>query len=286
MILFPEEFMRRSIARALAASSAGLAAAAILLGAGALQAQPAPSMSLPSIAPMPPLPPLPKDSGTPRTANSTAPDTVASTAAAPGIPRPPASNQAIPARADAATNAGLNVAQRAAVERINGYFNTVSTLIGNFVQIGPNRERTEGEFYLQKPGKVRFDYYPPSPVELISDGSSIAVRDRRLATQDLYPLSQTPLRFLLSDKLDLLKDANIVGVFQDDLFTTIVIEEKHPVVGTHRLMIMFGAKDSQLKQWTITDPQGFDTTIAVYNLDQSQRPDPSLFRIEYQRMLQ
>jgi outer membrane lipoprotein-sorting protein len=243
-------------------------------------------MSLPSIAPMPPLPPLPKDNGTPRTTASSAPATVASTAALPGIPRPPAPDQAIPARADATANAGLNVAQRAAVERINGYFNTVSTLIGNFVQIGPNRERTEGEFYLQKPGKVRFDYYPPSPVELISDGSSIAVRDRRLATQDLYPLSQTPLRFLLSDKLDLLKDANIVGVYQDDLFITIVIEEKHPVVGTHRLMLMFGAKDSQLKQWTITDPQGFDTTIAVYNLDQSQRPDPSLFRIEYQRMLQ
>lgn len=281
--------MRRSIARALAASSAGLAAAAILMGAGALEAQPAPSMSLPSIAPMPPLPPLPKEGAAAPSrpaASSAAPATVASTAAVPGIPKPPASNQAIPARADAASNAGLNVAQRAAVERINTYFNSVATLIGNFVQIGPNRERTEGEFYLQKPGKVRFDYNPPSPVELISDGSSIAVRDRRLATQDLYPLSQTPLRFLLADKLDLLKDANIVGVFQDDLFTTIVIEEKHPVVGTHRLMIMFGAKDSQLKQWTITDPQGFDTTIAVYNLDQSQRPDPSLFRIEYQRMLQ
>jgi hypothetical protein len=51
-------------------------------------------------------------------------------------------------------------------------------------------------------------------------------------------------------------------------------------------MIMFGAKDSQLKQWTVTDPQGYDTTVAVYNLDSSQKPDPQLFRIEYQRMLQ
>jgi outer membrane lipoprotein-sorting protein len=49
---------------------------------------------------------------------------------------------------------------------------------------------------------------------------------------------------------------------------------------------MFDAKDLQLKQWVITDPQGFDTTVAVYNLDTTKRPDPSLFRINYERVLQ
>jgi outer membrane lipoprotein-sorting protein len=65
-----------------------------------------------------------------------------------------------------------------------------------------------------------------------------------------------------------------------------VIEEKSAVAGTHRLMIMFGVQDNQLKQWTVTDPQGYDTTIAVYNLDTSQKPDPKLFRINYERILQ
>jgi outer membrane lipoprotein-sorting protein len=188
-----------------------------------------------------------------------------------------------PARVDPATPGGLSVAQRTAVERVNGYFNSVSTLVGNFVQVGPDRKRLEGDFYLQKPGKVRFDYDPPSPVELIADGSSVVVRDRKLATQDLYPLSQTPLRFLLAEKLDLIKDTNIIGVYQDDLFINVVIEEKHPLVGTHRLMLMFGAKDSELKQWTITDPQGYDTTIAIFNLNQKDKPDPSLFKIDYTR---
>ena len=50
-----------------------------------------------------------------------------------------------------------------------------------------------------------------------------------------------------------------------------------------RLMIMFSAKDMQLKQWTVTDPQGYDTTVAVYNLDTSKRPDPALFKIDYTR---
>jgi hypothetical protein len=32
--------------------------------------------------------------------------------------------------------------------------------------------------------------------------------------------------------------------------------------------------------------QGFDTTIAVSNLDTSKRPDPNLFRIDYTRYVQ
>ena len=39
-------------------------------------------------------------------------------------------------------------------------------------------------------------------------------------------------------------------------------------------MMMVGAKDYQLKQWTVTDPQGYDTTVAVSNLDTNRRPDP------------
>lgn len=180
----------------------------------------------------------------------------------------------------------LDKEQRSQLEKINNYFNSITNLSGKFVQVGPDGNKTEGEFYMLKPGKVRFEYNEPSPIELISDGSAVAVRDRKLATQDIYPLSQTPLRFLLSDKLDLMKDANVVNVYSDDLFMTVVIEEKNVLAGTNRLMIMFGTKDHQLKQWTVTDPQGYDTTVAVSNLDSSKKPDPKLFKINYERMLQ
>ena len=182
--------------------------------------------------------------------------------------------------------AAFDTNQRIMLEKVNTYFNSVTTLVGKFVQVGPDGSKTEGQFYMQKPGKIRFEYDPPSPIELISDGDTVAVRDRKLATQDIYPLSQTPLKFLLSDKLDLMKDANVVGVYQDELFVTVVIEEKNVLAGTHRLMIMFGKKDLQLKQWTVTDPQGYDTTVAVSDLDSSKKPDPKLFKINFERMLQ
>jgi len=183
-----------------------------------------------------------------------------------------------------ATTAGvLTNDQRAIVDRVNNYLSGVQTLTGNFIQVGPDGSRTQGDFFISKPGRVRFEYNEPSPIELIADGSSVVVRDRRLATQDVYPLSQTPLRFLLAEHVDLTKDTHLVSVYADDVFVTVVVEEKNGIVGTSRLMIMFSAKDMQLKQWTVTDPQGYDTTIAVYNLDTSKRPDPALFKIDYTR---
>jgi outer membrane lipoprotein-sorting protein len=177
----------------------------------------------------------------------------------------------------------LKPEQRAIIDRASAYLSSVQVLSGKFVQVGPDGKRSKGEFFIQKPGKVRFEYDEPSTIDIVADGQSVIVRDRRLATQDVYPLSQTPLRFLLADHVDLLRDTNLVAVYADDVFVTIVVEEKNPIVGTSRLMIMFSATDMQLKQWTVTDPQGYDTTVAVYNLDTSTRPDPSMFRIDYTR---
>jgi outer membrane lipoprotein-sorting protein len=173
--------------------------------------------------------------------------------------------------------------QRALLDRISAYLSSVQTMVGKFVQVGPDGGRTEGTLYMQKPGRVRFAYNPPSPIDIICDGSSVVVRDRKLATQDLYPLSQTPLRYLLAEHINLLRDTDVISVTADDSFATVVIEQKQLFVGTDRLMIMFDAKDLTLRQWTVTDPQGFDTTVAVYNLDSTKKPDPNLFVINYQR---
>ena len=171
--------------------------------------------------------------------------------------------------------------QRALASKVSSYLSTLQNVSGNFVQVGPDGRRTTGDFYIQKPGKVRFEYDDPSPIAIVADGSSVVVRDRRLATQDVYPLSQTPLRFLLSDRIDLMRDTKLVGVSADDMYISVTIEEKQPLIGTSRLMLMIGAKDNQLKQWTVTDPQGYDTTVAVYNLDTTRKLDPNMFRIDY-----
>jgi len=248
---------------------------------------PAAAQNLPTTAPLPRPAPLPKEGTLPPLVppQAVGPAAPAAQAATPTWP-PAAVTNTTPAAPGQRNATAFDAAQRAAIERVNAYLNSMGFLSGDFVQVGPDGSRTNGNFYLQKPGKIRFEYNPPSPVELIANGSAVAVRDRKLATQDIYPLSQTPLRFLLAEKTDLLRDANVVNISQDELFISVMIEEKTAITGTHRLMIMFGVQDNQLKQWTITDPQGYDTTIAIYNLDASRRPDPRLFVINFERMLQ
>jgi outer membrane lipoprotein-sorting protein len=244
--------------------------------------------------PLPVPAPQPKVYGPPSATSQQRPP--ASIPSSPVQPAPPATNSAgsfpsiFPKPPNLFGGSGETTAfdarQRALADRVSAYLTNVRTLSGNFVQVGPDGSKSEGEFYLQKPGKVRFDYNPPSPIELIADGSSVVVRDRKLATQDLYPLSQTPLRFLLADRIDLMRDTNVVGVYADDVFATVVIEERQILGGTHKVMLMFGAQDYQLRQWTVTDPQGYDTTVAVYNLDNTKQPDPNMFRIDYTRQIQ
>jgi outer membrane lipoprotein-sorting protein len=204
------------------------------------------------------------------------PSTTKSTSAQPPDPVIPDPRRNLPANIFATFDAN----QKAQAARVSSYLSSLQTLVGNFVQVGPDGSKTKGDFYIQKPGKVRFEYEAPNPVAIIADGSSLVVRDRKLATQDIYPLSQTPIRFLLSDRIDLMKDTNVVNVTADDMFISVTIEEKQALIGTSRLMLMIGTKDGQLKQWTVTDPQGYDTTVAIYNLDSSRRLNPDLFKID------
>ena len=263
-----------------------LVAVSMTGGAVSASAQTVPPASIPSVQAAPSAQPVPIPKPAPKARGSVqmsasdqqkAPITTAGTNAPPPNPVIPDPRRNLPAN----IFSSFDASQKAQAARVSSYLSSLQTLVGNFVQVGPDGSKTMGDFYIQKPGKVRFEYDAPSPIAIIADGSSLAVRDRKLATQDIYPLSQTPLRFLLSDRIDLLKDTNVVSVTADDLFISVTIEEKHALIGTSRLMLMIGAKDGQLKQWTVTDPQGYDTTIAVYNLDASKKVDPGLFKIDF-----
>ncbi len=208
---------------------------------------------------------------------------------APAQPGPAAAPSALSSpirRAAPRAARGVDADSRDIAQQVNAYFNGIRYLQGDFVQVGPDGRRTTGKLYLDKPGKIRFQYDAPSPVEVIADGQSVAVRDRRLNTQDIYPLSQTPLRFLLSERIDILRDANVTSVTRDPDYVIVMLEERQALGGTNRLMVLFNASDLTLRQWTVYDAQGYETSVALHNLDPRVRPDQRLFRINYQRLLE
>jgi outer membrane lipoprotein-sorting protein len=165
----------------------------------------------------------------------------------------------------------------------NGYFNGIATLTGTFVQIGPDGRRIGGKLTLAKPGRLRFDYDQPSPLEVVADGTSVAVRDRKLATQDLYFISQTPLKFLLREKIDLARDLSVTDVTNDPGGVRIMLEDRATLGGTSKIQLFFDNEVKTLSQWRITDPQGYQTTVQLSNLQKGKTVDAGLFFINYGR---
>ena len=199
--------------------------------------------------------------------------------ARPSAARPAVSPPTPGGTADAATT-GVPT-----IDQVNAYLNSLTQLTGSFTQIGPDGTRNDGKLYMRRPGKLRFDYNPPSPLEIVADGRSVILRDRRLATQDLYPLGQTPLKFLLADHIDLRRDVALKSAKLEGDSYVVVIEDRSTFGGTSRVALYFDPKVTSLRRWVVTDPQGYDTTVMLSNLDTSRRPDDKEFVIDYQRVL-
>ena len=172
--------------------------------------------------------------------------------------------------------------QTMAVANANDYLNSSPLMTADFVQVGADGNRTEGRLYVQKPGRMRFEYNKPASLEIIADGTSVAVRDKKLGTQDLYFIGQTPLKFLLKEKIDISRDTKILDISAEANSTSIFIEDKATLGGTSRIKLTFDSTSFALKQWKVVDPQGYETLVTLFNVDTTKRPDPSLFKIVHE----
>jgi len=171
-------------------------------------------------------------------------------------------------------------AERAAIiDRVNGYFNTLQHLHGRFSQIGPNGEFSEGVFYLERPGKIRFEYALPNPLLVVADGFWVGIEDRNMKTTDKYPLAATPLSLLLEERVDLNEEASIIDAREEEGFISVTFEDKRGAA-PGQLTLVFDAETIRLKEWVVVDGQGYQTRISVSDLITGIKQNPSLFYIE------
>ena len=167
------------------------------------------------------------------------------------------------------------------VQKISKHFSGVPSMMGEFIQFGPNGEQTGGKFFLRRPGKVRFDYTKPSPILVKADGKTVGVHNRKLKTWDFFPLSKTPLRLLLADKIDV-NDKSIKSVKREADLTTVVLGNKS-VFGNSKITLMFDPESFDLRQWTITDNQGKDTSVMIFNVQRNVKLHDRLFKLNQRR---
>jgi outer membrane lipoprotein-sorting protein len=199
----------------------------------------------------------------------------------PAVPVKPAvvetpNAEVVPVRAPAAPAAPVAQAvpssPAAALDRVNAYFNSIDQLTASFVQTSTNGPRAEGTLAIKRPGQLHFAYAPPSTLEVISDGRSVAVRDKKLGTNDVYSIRQTPLKFLVQEQVDLAKDTKIRDVqVGPDGMVTVQFEDSATLGGTSKITLRFDARANALKQWTVLDAQGYQTTVVLSDVNMVRR---------------
>jgi outer membrane lipoprotein-sorting protein len=157
----------------------------------------------------------------------------------------------------------LSTAQRAAaIASLTQSINAITRIQGRFVQTNPDGSTVGGRYWLQRPGKVRFEYDGPSPLLLISDGATVSLQDKRLRTTDRYPLRKTPLYFLLKANVSLEKDVVVTGVENRGGMTIMAVRDKARQADGE-LTIIYDDTANQLREWAIADRQGRVTRVRL-----------------------
>src|SRR5215471_10421684 len=175
------------------------------------------------------------------------------------------------------------------IRKVAAYFNQMTELKGLFVQTSADNKRVRGKFYVQQPGRFRFDYNPPSRLVILSDGQYMAIQDFDMKTDDRVELDRTPFRVLLRKDVDLLRDAHILEVKEVDDVIVLALEDRNSDNPGRIKLFLTKKPNLELKEWITTDPQGLDTRIELHEMSKADDLDPNLFKpslISTQRALQ
>lgn len=160
--------------------------------------------------------------------------------------------------------------------RIEDYLNALTTITADFTQVAPDGNLASGKFYLQRPGKMRWQYEPPTPILMVSNGSTITYFDRELAQTSYIPLDSTLAGFLARDKIALSGDITVkaleekAGIIRLTFFQTGKADEGS-------LMLEFSDHPLQIRNFVVTDSSGQVTTIALNNARFGDTLDSELF---------
>jgi len=174
----------------------------------------------------------------------------------------------------------LSDQDKADIARAETYMNGVTTLKARFQQYAPNGNIAEGTAYFWRPGRMRLQYDPPSPLLVVADGSFLIVHDRELGEPSYIPLGSTPAGVLVRENVQLNgKDLSVTKVTRaPGVLNISLVESDDP--GQGELTLVFSESPFQLRQWRVLDAQGNLTTVSLYESQSGISLDRSLFEFK------
>ena len=170
----------------------------------------------------------------------------------------------------------LNPQQTQSIQKINAYLNGFQTLKSDFLQISSKGQSAQGVLLISKPGKLRFEYAPPNPLLIVSDGRWLTIKNKVKERGDQFPLSATPLRLVVAPQIDLLAETDIIGFDSKDGITSISMVDRKGSLGGY-IVLVFDEQNNKLQQWVIVDGKNRQTTVQLSNIVTGGSFDPKLF---------
>ena len=165
---------------------------------------------------------------------------------------------------------------RADIARAEAWLNGLQSLKARFLQIAQNGRAAEGNAWIVRPGRMRFEYDPPEPLLLVASHGQFFYFDRQLRQPTTLPLSATPLGILLKDDLRLSGDVTVSKVERGGgLLRITLIRTGQAAEG--RLTLVFADNPVELKQWAVVDAQGQETRVSLFQAEYGGRFPSLLF---------
>jgi outer membrane lipoprotein-sorting protein len=165
---------------------------------------------------------------------------------------------------------------QADIARVQAYLDGLHTLKGRFLQIAPDGAVTRGDVWLDRPGRMRFQYDAPSPLLLVAGHGLFVYYDKALKQTTNIPLGQTPLGILLADHVTLSGDVTVTQIQREPgLLILTLVRTASP--GDGSLTLVFDDKPLALRQWIVLDAQRRETRVSLFDLQLGGTFDPSLF---------
>ena len=166
---------------------------------------------------------------------------------------------------------------RADVAQAEAYLNSLTSLKARFYQVSDGGGQAEGAAYLLRPGRLRLQYDPPSPLLLVADGSFLIVDDKRYDNPSYIPLGSTPAGILVGEHIKLTGgDLTVTRVHHAPGVVSISVVRKDDP-GEGQLTLVFADKPFELRQWRVTDAEGQNTTVSLFEVRTGQPLDDKLF---------
>ncbi len=175
------------------------------------------------------------------------------------------------------------MAEKLSLNQISNYFNTLKTAKSDFMQISDDGSVQTGTLFIQRPGKMRFEYDPPQKALVLASNNAVAIFDNRAkGDPETYPLGRTPLSIILARKVNLQSANAVIGHTYDGKHTIVTAQDpKNPDIG--RIQMKFSASPVTLDEWVIQDAHGGRTTIRLGDTETGMTYPRALFDIDTER---